>query len=74
LKRSIRPRTVPWRSFWLQQARGWQLDYAELKDIWLRDGIAWGRLAPLKVFDDPRTWYAREPSRRPPNWASTTSS
>jgi glutathione synthase len=44
------------------QARGWQLDYAELKDIWLRDGIAWGRLAPLKVFDDPRTWFARGPA------------
>jgi glutathione synthase len=44
------------------EARGWQLDYAELKDIWLRDGIAWGHLAPLKVFDDPRTWYARGPA------------
>ena len=36
------------------QASGWQLYYAELKDLWLRDGIAWGRLAPLQVFDDPR--------------------
>ena len=44
------------------QARGWQLDYAELKDIWLRDGVAWGRLAPLKVFDDPHTWYAKSPA------------
>jgi len=41
------------------QASGWQLFYAELKDLWLRDGIAWGRLAPLQVFDDPRTWFAR---------------
>ncbi len=41
------------------QARGWQLHYAELGDIWLRDGVAWGRLAPLQVFDDPRTWFAR---------------
>jgi glutathione synthase len=41
------------------QASGWQLNYAELGDIWLRDGIAWGRLAPLQVFDDPRTWFAR---------------
>jgi glutathione synthase len=44
------------------QASGWELFYAELKDLWLRDGIAWGRLAPLKVFDDARTWFAREPS------------
>jgi glutathione synthase len=41
------------------QARGWQLFYAEQKDLWLRDGIAWGRLAPLEVFDDPRTWFVR---------------
>ena len=36
------------------QARGWQLFYAEQKDLWLRDGIAWGRLAPLQVSGDPK--------------------
>jgi len=41
------------------QARGWQLNYAELADLSLRDGIAWGRLAPLEVFDDPRAWFVR---------------
>ena len=40
------------------QARGWELFYAELHDLWLRDGIAWGRLAPLKVSDDPSNWYS----------------
>jgi glutathione synthase len=40
------------------QARGWELFYAELKDIWLRDGIAWGRLAPLKVMDDSSSWFS----------------
>ena len=40
------------------QARGWELFYAELKDLWLRDGIAWGRLAPLKVMDHPSGWFA----------------
>jgi glutathione synthase len=44
------------------QASGWELFYAELKDLWLRDGVAWGRLAPLKVFDDARTWFGREAS------------
>jgi glutathione synthase len=39
------------------QARGWELYYAELKDLWLRDGIAWGRLAPLSVADDPVKWF-----------------
>jgi glutathione synthase len=41
------------------QARGWELNYAELGDIWLRDGVAWGRLARLEVFDDLTTWFAR---------------
>src|SRR6202030_3264960 len=41
------------------QARGWQLFYAEQKDLWLRDGIAFGRVAPLQVFDDPGTWFVR---------------
>ncbi|MGA2343075.1 MAG: glutathione synthase [Steroidobacteraceae bacterium] len=41
------------------QASGWEIFYAELGDIWLRDGVAWGRLAPLHVFDDPRTWFTR---------------
>jgi glutathione synthase len=41
------------------QARGWELFYAELKDLYLRDGVAFGRLAPLKVFDDPKVWSTR---------------
>ncbi len=41
------------------QARGWELFYAEQKDLWLRDGIAWGRLAPLQVFDDLDRWFVR---------------
>jgi glutathione synthase len=41
------------------QARGWELHYAELGDIWLRDGVAFGRLAPLEVFDDPAKWFRR---------------
>jgi glutathione synthase len=41
------------------QACGWELFYAEQKDLYLRDGVAFGRLAPLKVFDDPKVWFAR---------------
>ncbi len=40
------------------QARGWELFYAEQKHLTLRDGIAWGRLAPLKVTDDAVSWFA----------------
>jgi glutathione synthase len=41
------------------QARGWELFYAEQKDLYLRDGVALARLAPLQVFDDLRAWFAR---------------
>ncbi|HEY5264053.1 MAG TPA: glutathione synthase [Steroidobacteraceae bacterium] len=41
------------------QSRGWQLFYAEQKDLSLRDGVAWGRLKPLQVFDDLGTWFTR---------------
>ncbi len=41
------------------QARGWELFYAEQKDLYLRDGVACAHLAPLEVFDDLRTWFAR---------------
>src|SRR5271167_3336568 len=37
--------------------RGWQLFYAEQKDLWLRDGVAFGSLAPLKVFEDTAHWF-----------------
>jgi len=43
------------------QARGWELFYAVLGDLWLRDGVAWGRLSPLRVFDDSRRWFERRP-------------
>lgn len=39
------------------QARGWQLSYLEQRHIWLRDGVAWGRLHPVTVRNDPRDWY-----------------
>jgi glutathione synthase len=41
------------------QARGWELFYAEQRHLWLRDGIAQGRLAPLAVRDEPSHWFER---------------
>ncbi len=41
------------------QARAWQILYAEQRDLWLRDGVAMGRLAPLSVFDDADHWFER---------------
>jgi glutathione synthase len=41
------------------QARGWEVLYLELADVWLRDGEAWGRVAPLEVRNDLEDWYSR---------------
>lgn len=39
------------------QARGWDVLYMELNDLYLRDGQALARLRPIAVYDDPRQWY-----------------
>jgi glutathione synthase len=39
------------------QARQWKIHYGQLKDIWLRDGEAFGRLADLRVADDRQKWF-----------------
>ncbi len=44
-------------------ARSWQIFYAEQKDLWLRDGVAFGRTAELRVFDDPNRWFDRLEAR-----------
>ena len=41
------------------QAKGWNLLYAELDGLFLRDGLAWTRVAPIRVFDDPKHWFER---------------
>ena len=40
------------------QRRGWEVSYAELSDIWLRDGEARGSITALRVADTPDDWYA----------------
>jgi glutathione synthase len=39
------------------QQRGWELWYAEQRDLWLRDGVPMARLRPLRVKDDLRDWF-----------------
>jgi glutathione synthase len=39
------------------QARNWTLLYMELNDLWLRNGAAYGRARPAKVFDDKKHWF-----------------
>lgn len=45
------------------QERGWELWYAEQKDLWLRDGVPMARLAPLAVKKDLEDWYQLGESR-----------
>ena len=37
--------------------RGWQLTYFEQSDLYLRDGVAYGRGSPLRVFANPEKWF-----------------
>ena len=39
------------------QARGWSLEYMEMKDLYLSDGICHGRMRPVTVRDDPEDWF-----------------
>ena len=40
------------------QHRGWALCYLEMGDLYLRDGVAWGRWRELSVSQDTHTWYS----------------
>lgn len=39
------------------QERNWQVHVLLPEDIWLQDGIAWGRMHVVQVFDDPAHFY-----------------
>lgn len=39
------------------QRRNWQINYGQLKDIWIRDGKAFGHLTSLKVTDNHTKWF-----------------
>ena len=41
------------------QRRGWQLFYTGQRHLWIRDGVAWGHVAPLTVDDAAPTWFTR---------------
>lgn len=39
------------------QARAYEIYYLEPQDIWLQDGICWGRMNIIRVDDDPDDWF-----------------
>jgi glutathione synthase len=48
------------------QKRGWELWYAEQRDLWLRDGIALGRVRPVSVRDDLEDWFTLDAAHTQP--------
>jgi glutathione synthase len=48
------------------QARGWALEYMELGDIYLRDGVPFGLMRRLTVRDDDSRWHEYQPPRAEP--------
>ncbi len=49
---------------WEAEARGWSIFYFESKDLYVREGKAYARARPLKVFHDLKKWFAFEEERK----------
>jgi len=48
------------------QARGWEVFYMTLDDLYVRDGEPWARMSRVELYDDPGKWYEiQEHSYRP---------
>ncbi len=55
---SITPKKDTTLAFMLEaQARGWQIEYMELADLFLHDGRAEARMRRVKVFNDLNNWF-----------------
>jgi glutathione synthase len=48
------------------QKRGWELWYAEQRDLWLRDGVAFGRARPVSVRNDLEDWFTLDAAHTRP--------
>ena len=48
------------------QARGWQLYYLEMADLYLQDATCYGFMRPLRVRDDASGWFDLEAGQRQP--------
>jgi glutathione synthase len=48
------------------QKRGWELWYAEQRDLWLRDGVAHGRVRPVAVRNDLHDWFTLDTAHSRP--------
>jgi glutathione synthase len=48
------------------QTRGWELWYVEQRDLWLRDGVAHGRVRPVTARDDLQDWFTLDTAHTRP--------
>lgn len=48
---------------WEAQDRGWEIDYFELKDLFLRDGVPYGQAQTLHVYKDSSDWFELDEPR-----------
>ena len=48
------------------QKRGWELWYAEQRDLWLRDGVAHGHVRPISVRNDLHDWFTLDTAHTRP--------
>ena len=48
------------------QKRGWELWYAEQRDLWLRDGVAYGHVRPIAVRNDLHDWFTLDTAHTRP--------
>ena len=48
------------------QKRGWELWYAEQRDLWLRDGVAHGHVRPVSVRNDLQDWFTLDAAHTRP--------
>src|SRR5579863_6169808 len=51
---------------WEAEARGWEINYFEQQNLFLRNDIPYGDARTLKVFRDPKKWFEWQTEKRMP--------
>lgn len=45
---------------WAAQDKGWEIWYMEQQHLYIENGVAMAKMAPLSVARDPQNWYQRQ--------------
>ena len=49
---------------WQAQQLGWQIEYFEMNDLSIENGVALGDARSIRVMQDQNKWYELSPSKR----------